>query len=429
MRKNNELKNKQDSQGLIAHPIVYPAHANISARDASFTEKVTICDLPRDDAPALCELVCENQPLFILECEADSLYIIDDHKYEPIIETEKEYDQRILTALFKKEVPEKQVAVFSKQTIFNIAKDADFIGDNGVRKVNLTYKPDFGADTHILKQQKADTIARIRGLTASHPNFAEVIEYIAAQLSVRYFNSQEIRWEKPILMHGEPGIGKNYFMNALKEILELPYLHIDFSVSGASFDLTGLERGYDSANPGQIFNLFANQHIANPMIMIDEIDKCASKEKHDPMKTLISFLEQENSREYSDKFIRYPIDISHTNWIAAANDISQLPTHILSRFHVFKINNLSREELKGVARNIYANICTRLERIPSKLTRLSDEVVEALILYQPREMQGVLNAAMAKAIQDERLTILVQDVIDGKAHVVAKVGFGFMKSN
>ena len=82
-----------------------------------------------------------------------------------------------------------------------------------------------------------------------------------------------------------------------------------------------------------------------------------------------------------------------------------------------------------MARNIYANICKRLDRIPSKLTHLSDEVVEELISFQPREMQGVLNAALAKAIKEMRLTIIAQDVMDSKKHVAAKVGFGFMKSN
>jgi len=428
--KNNELKNKQDSQGLIAHPVVYPAQANIFARDASLTEEVTICDVPRDDDLALWDFLCENQPILPHECEMDSLYIIDDDiKPEPILETEEEQDRRILTALLNQAAPEKQVAVFSKQTLLDINNDKDFTAENGERNVNLTYKDVLGADTHIMRQQKADTIARVLGLTDLHPNFGEVIKYIAEELSVRCLNSQEIRWEKPILIHGEPGIGKNYFMNKLKEILDLPYLKIDFSVSGASFDLTGQERGWHLASSGQIFNLFAKQHVANPMIMIDEIDKCASEERYNPMKTLISFLEQENSREYSDKFIRYPIDISHTNWIAAANDIRQLPAHILSRFHVFKINNLSKEELKGMARNIYANICKRLDRIPSKLTHLSDEVVEELISFQPREMQGVLNAALAKAIKEMRLTIIAQDVMDSKKHVAAKVGFGFMKSN
>lgn len=205
MIKNNELKNKQDSQGLIAHPVVYPAQANIFARDASLTEEVTICDVPRDDDLALWDFLCENQPILPHECEMDSLYIIDDDiKPEPILETEEEQDRRILTALLNQAAPEKQVAVFSKQTLLDINNDKDFTAENGERNVNLTYKDVLGADTHIMRQQKADTIARVLGLTDLHPNFGEVIKYIAEELSVRCLNSQEIRWEKPILIHGEP---------------------------------------------------------------------------------------------------------------------------------------------------------------------------------------------------------------------------------
>lgn len=64
--------------------------------------------------------------------------------------------------------------------------------------------------------------------------------------------------------------------------------------------------------------------------------------------------------------------------------------------------------------------------MPPKMKILSEEVVDALTLFQPREMQGVLNVAIANAISHCRLNIVAEDVMKGKKNVASKTNFGFL---
>jgi hypothetical protein len=141
----------------------------------------------------------------------------------------------------------------------------------------------------------------------------------------------------PLLIQGAPGIGKSRFIADLAAALEIPMLPISFAGQSDSRALLGTARGWSSANPSSIVELILRCKRANPIIFIDEIEKSTSSQNGDPLAAVLTLLEPETAKRFHDPFLSTEVDLSHVTWIAGANSLRGLPSPILSRFHVIKV--------------------------------------------------------------------------------------------
>lgn len=141
----------------------------------------------------------------------------------------------------------------------------------------------------------------------------------------------------PLLIQGAPGIGKSRFIADLAAALEVPMLPISFAGQSDSRALLGTARGWSSANPSSIIELILRCKRANPIVFIDEIEKSTSSNNGDPLAAILTLLEPETAKRFHDPFLSTEVDLSHVSWIAGANSLKSLPSPILSRFHVIKV--------------------------------------------------------------------------------------------
>jgi len=141
----------------------------------------------------------------------------------------------------------------------------------------------------------------------------------------------------PLLIEGAPGIGKSWFVADLAAALEVPILPISFAGQSDSRALLGTARGWSSANPSSIVDLIFRCKRANPIVFIDEIEKSTSSQNGDPLAAVLTLLEPETAKRFHDPFFSTEVDLSHVTWIAGANSLRGLPSPILSRFHVIKV--------------------------------------------------------------------------------------------
>jgi len=99
-----------------------------------------------------------------------------------------------------------------------------------------------------------------------------------------------------------------------------------------------------------------NGTYANPVIMVDELDKAGGGNQYDPLGALYMLLERDTAAEFVDEFVEIPIDASGVVWIATANEESKIPDPILNRMNVYAVGSPDRDGSARIAQAIYGEI-------------------------------------------------------------------------
>jgi len=172
-------------------------------------------------------------------------------------------------------------------------------------------------------------------LDAHHPQFRAVTRFVEACVNLAGESLAPLR-VPPILLVGPPGIGKTHFAMDLAEAMTLPVrLQSMESVQSPSLFL-GTERHWSTSGTGVIFELVVLGDVANPVLVIDEIDK-AKNSQHEPINAFHALLEPRTATAVRDAGLDLQFDASLVVYIATANDEQALPLSIRSRFKIFPI--------------------------------------------------------------------------------------------
>ncbi len=103
--------------------------------------------------------------------------------------------------------------------------------------------------------------------------------------------------------------------------------------------LSGSTPIWAEGKPGRIVELMAKTKVANPLIMIDEIDKASGDSRYSPFGPLYQLLEEETAKIFMDEGLEVATDCQFINWAATANDLDFIPEPILSRFAIFHVES------------------------------------------------------------------------------------------
>ena len=165
---------------------------------------------------------------------------------------------------------------------------------------------------------------------------------------------------RPTLIFGEPGGGKSLLGRRIAEVLRVFCWRTDSSRSDAVF--AGTDRRWSSAEPCHPFLAVARAHHANPMILLDELEKAGGMGggMTDGVgrlwDCLLGLLEPETSIRYPDPLLQVNIDLSNVSYIATANSVAGLPRPLLDRFRVIKLPLPSRDHLDALLPAIVADL-------------------------------------------------------------------------
>jgi len=236
-----------------------------------------------------------------------------------------------------------------------------------------------------------DAIANLERLEETSPHFNEVTERIMDAVALANAYSKPIRIT-PILLVGNPGIGKSFYAGQLARCLGVPIKRIAIDNLQEGAGLAGSSFIYSNSEPGEVFRVLAEGDHLSPVVILDEIDKAGTSVHGDPLSALHGLLEPVSARHFKDGSIDLAIDASRVIWIATANYISRIPRSLASRFEIFEID----DQDPRAKTEVLQRLCRELQyEYPGM--EFSDKVLEALRDNTPREQRQLLERALSRA--------------------------------
>lgn len=243
-------------------------------------------------------------------------------------------------------------------------------------------------------------------LVADFPNFASVIRTVIKPHLALLAKGYRHRLNSLILV-GPPGVGKTYFATKLAAVLGVGApMFVSMATETNNASLSGSSTFWSNSAPGALFERLAwgsltQRAVANPLVVLDEIDKVSGDHRYDPLGPLYSLLECETARNFQDQSMPdVVIDASNVRFVATANDLRLIPEPLLSRALVFQIDPPSRAQLKAVIETIYRDLIRQLG-VPMR-DGLPSTVVERALSMSPRAAKVRLECAIAAAVSDGR---------------------------
>ncbi len=243
------------------------------------------------------------------------------------------------------------------------------------------------------------------------PNFAEVLDDVRRQLALCE-DSRDALEITPLLLLGPPGVGKTHFARALSHLLGTGMGFISMSSMTAGWVLSGASSQWKGARPGKVFETLVDGQYANPVMVVDEIDKAGGEHAYDPLGALYSLLEHDTAQAFIDEFAEVPIDASQLIWVATANDERSIPEPILNRMNVYEVQAPDPEAARRIAAKLYSGIRAEHDWGSRFEPQPRPEVLDRLAEMAPREMRRAWMTGFGNAKLDRRDHILVRDLPD-----------------
>lgn len=254
-----------------------------------------------------------------------------------------------------------------------------------------------------------NVVAALDNLRLGQPHFGSVIDLIRGQLMMAERAGTCLRIP-PLLLDGAPGLGKTHFAFELAKALGTTVKRISYDSAITSATLMGSERRWANTQYGALFELICLGKHANPIVILDEIDKAEGRREWNPLAPLHSLLEPSTAKFVRDISVDLEFDTSMITWIATSNKRAKLSDALRSRFREFHITAPDAQGSIQLAMAVVAKTFREMQ-LPD-FEPPAKALAVALAHLTAREICQAMEQALAHAVAQGRHRVTLQDLPD-----------------
>lgn len=268
-----------------------------------------------------------------------------------------------------------------------------------------------------LDLKRADKI-----LNRDHYGLEKVKERILEYLAVLKLKGD---MKSPILcFYGPPGVGKTSLGKSIAEALGRKYVRMSLGGVHDESEIRGHRKTYIGAMPGRVVQSLKKAESANPVFVLDEIDKLGRSNHGDPSSALLEVLDPEQNSSFYDNYVETEFDLSKVMFIATANNLATIQGPLRDRMELIEVNGYTIEEKVEIAKRHLLPKQLEEHGVDKKQLSLTKSVLEKLVVEYTNE-SGVrgLDKVVAKIVRNRARQIALEEEFTPKmtAEEVEKV--------
>ncbi len=293
---------------------------------------------------------------------------------------------------------EGKVTVVRREVIKPTLK---LLGEERYQRLNSPFDLK-GGITAASKQAIVDVIRR------EYPWADELIAEIDRYMTFGVAANQPQLKLPPMLIVGPPGVGKTRFARRLSELTSVPYTLVSAAGASDNRDFAGTSRGWGSVHPSRIAEIMIDTDCANPIVVIDEVDKFVTGSRNgNILQTLLTMLAPETNARYRDEGLNVELDLSHVNWILTANNTRNLDWPLLTRLKTVALPLPAAAHAEAIVDFMVSDATSKLSFVSNTKGDLEPEIRAALVRAArsgatPRTLTAMVEKSIAIKAQWQR---------------------------